>query len=150
MPTVLLPDQQNNLDALRAWFAACPVLKDGYLGVDYLGDKATQYGIFPTTSQLITRTDILGNVYLAPVQEENYIFASVDEYSADVVKALEAHGFFQAVIAWMMEQNARKAFPARQDGTIISVLPSTPQYLFSATANTARYQIQFKVKYRPK
>lgn len=149
MPAVLLPEQQNNLDALRAWFAACPELKDGYLGIDYMGDTATQYGIFPTTSTLQTRVDVLGDVFLAPRQEENYIFASVNDYSADVVRAIEAHGRLQAVIAWMLRQNALKAFPSRNDGVVLSIVPSTPQYLMSATANTARYQIQFKVTYRP-
>jgi hypothetical protein len=65
-----------------------------------------------------------------------------------VLQALANHGFFDSVINWIIAQNKSKNFPEIADGEVISIMPSMTQYLFEAGANSGRYQISCKLKYR--
>ncbi len=142
---------QQIVEAIRNWFRQCPDLnKNNRFGVDYLGADPTEYAIYMTPSVLKSHTDILGEIWLDPVQELNFIFASREKHSSDVLQALANHGFYDTVIGWIIEQNHTKNFPQIADGEVTSILPSMTQYLFEAGANTGRYQISCKMKYRRK
>ena len=98
-------------------------------------------------SSLATGVDITGEVFVKTVQEQNFIFASREKHSSDVLQALANHGFYDGVISWIIQQNKDKNFPEIADGTVISVMPSLTQYLFEAGANSGRYY--FETECRP-
>lgn len=142
---------QQTVDALRDWFRECPLLlKGNRFGIDYLSADPTEYAIYMSPSSLATGVDITGEVFVKTVQEQNFIFASREKHSSDVLQALANHGFYDGVISWIIQQNKDKNFPEIADGTVISVMPSLTQYLFEAGANSGRYQISCKMKYRRK
>lgn len=142
---------QQTVDALRDWFRECPVISKGNrFGVDNLSADPTEYAIYMTPSNLKTGVDITGEVYVKSVQEQSFIFASREKHPRDVLQALANHGFYDGVISWIIQQNKIKNFPEIADGAVISIMPSLTQYLFEAGANSGRYQISCKMKYRRK
>lgn len=142
---------QQTVDTLREWFRECPVISRGNrFGVDNLQADPTEYAIFMTPSNLATGVDITGEVFVKPVQEQNFVFASREKHPSDVLQALANHGFYDGVISWIIQQNKLKNFPEIANGTVISIMPSLTQYLFEAGANSGRYQISCKMKYRRK
>ena len=142
---------QQTVDALRDWFRECPsIAKGNRFGVDNLSADPTEYAIYMSPSSLATGVDITGEVFVKPVQELNFNFASREKHPSDVLQALANHGFYDDVINWIIQQNKIKNFPEIADGTVISIMPSLTQYLFEAGANSGRYQISCKLKYRRK
>ena len=99
-------------------------------------------------STLASFIDVTGEVCVRSVQELNFVFASREKHSSDVLQALANHGFYDGVINWIIQQNKQKNFPEIADGKVISIMPSLTQYLFEAGANSGRYQISCKMKYR--
>lgn len=141
----------QNVDAIRDWFRECPHLQPGNrFDVDYLSADPTEYAIYMQPSTLASFIDVTGEVCVRSVQELNFIFASREKHSSDVLQALANHGFYDGVINWIIQQNKQKIFPEIADGKVISIMPSLTQYLFEAGANSGRYQISCKMKYRRK
>lgn len=140
---------QQTAEALRNWFRSCPLIQAGNrFGVDHLQADPTEYAIFLSPTNLLTGTDITGNVYVKSVQELNFIFASREKHPSDVLQALANHGFYDGVISWILQQNKLKNLPEIPEGSVISIVPTLTQYLFEAGANSGRYQISCKLKYR--
>lgn len=142
---------QQTVEAIRDWFRECPELhRENRFGVDYLSADPTEYAIYMQPSSLASFVDVTGDVCIKSVQELAFVFASREKHPSDVLQALANHGFYDGVIRWIIQQNKLKNFPEIADGTVISVLPSLTQYLFEAGANSGRYQISCKLKYRRK
>lgn len=136
-------------DALRDWFRSCPAVKKGNrFGLDYMAADPTEYAIYMSPSPLDTYIDITGDVQVRPVQTVNFVFASRESHSSDVLQSLANHGFYDEVIGWIISQNKTKAFPQIDGGRVLSIMPSLTQYLFEAGANSGRYQISCKLTYR--
>ena len=142
---------QQTVDAIRNWFRECPVIvKGNRFGIDYLSSDPTEYAVYMSPSTLQSFVDVTGEVCLKSVQELNFVFASREKHSSDVLQALANHGFYDGVTKWIIAQNKSKNLPEIAEGTVISIMPSTTQYLFEAGANSGRYQISCKLKYRRK
>ena len=136
-------------DNLRQWLRSCPALDDtNRFCVDYLTQDVTEYALYSSPSPIKTKIDILGNVLYNNIQELNFVFASREPYSVDVLQNLQNLGFFDEVRNWIFAQNTVKNFPDISEGEVISLLPSTTQFIFEAGADNARYQIQLKITYR--
>ncbi len=139
----------NNTAELRQWLRTCPAILDSArFGVDFAGNSATEYTIYSSPTTLQSYTDIWGNVYFRPVQELNFILASVRSLSSDVLQNLSNLGFFNEVIEWVYRQNTMKNFPKIAEGAVISIMPTLSPFLIDAAANLGRYQIQLNIKYR--
>ena len=142
---------QQTVEAIRSWFRECPEIgKGNRFGIDHLSSDPTEYAVYMSPSNLQSFTDLTGDVCLRSVQELNFVFASKLKHTADVLQALANHGFYDSVINWIIAQNKTKNFPEIAEGTVISIMPSTTQYLIEAGANSGRYQISCKLKYRRK
>ena len=136
-------------DALREWFRTCPAVQKGNrFGVDHLSADPTEYAIYMSPSPLNSYVAITGEVQIRPFQTVNFIFASREAHTSDVLQALANHGFYDAVIEWIIAQNKAKSFPIIEGGRVQSIMPSLTQYLFEAGSNTGRYQISCKLTYR--
>lgn len=140
---------QQTVEAIRDWFRECPEIKKGNrFGIDNLSADPTEYAIYMSPSNLATGIDVTGTVFVKSIQEQTFVFASREKHPRDVLQAMANHGFYDGVISWMLRQNKIKNFPAIEDGTVISIVPTLTQYLFEAGANSGRYQISCKMKYR--
>lgn len=141
----------NTTENLRFWLRTCPaVSKVDRFNVDFMGENPIEYALFSSPSSFTYKTDILGNVTLDPIQELNYIFQLLCPYGKDIPQNLTNLEFFTDVINWIIQQNALKNFPEIEEGTVISVMPTLSPYVFTADADSARYQIQMKIRYRRK
>ena len=142
---------QQTVEAIRDWFRECPLISSGNrFGIDTLSADPTEYAIYMSPSNIDTGIDVTGEVYVKTVQEQAFIFASREKHPRDVLQALANHGFYNGILNWIILQNKTKNFPEIEDGTVISIMPTLTQYLFEAGANSGRYQISCKIKYRRK
>lgn len=139
----------NTTENLRLWLRECPAISQiDRFGVDFLGQNPTEYTIFSVPSTIAYGKDILGELYVKPIQEINYIFACRFPFSKNILQNLDNLGFFTQVRNWIIAQNKQKNFPDIAEGIILSVIPTLTPYVFEAGSDSGRYQIQLKVTYR--
>lgn len=139
----------NSTESLREWFRTCPLLApSSRFGVDYLTENPTEYAIYSVPSPLAYHENVLGEEVLNDVQTVNYIFASKENYGADVEQNLANLGFFEGVTAWIIEQNAARNFPKIQEGRVRSIVPTLTAYPAETGTDAAKYQIQIRITYR--
>ena len=139
----------NNTAQLRAWFRSCPALIDtNRFRVDYLAENPTEYAIYSVPSTISYHMNVLGEEVPNDVQTVNYIFASKESYGADVQQNLANMGFYDAVCAWILEQNIARNFPAISGGRVLSIVPTLTAYPAAVGSDAAKYQIQLKLTYR--
>lgn len=141
----------NNTEQIRNWFRTCPVIKSGNrFRVDYLSENPTEYAIYAVPSAINYRENVLGEEIPLPIQSLNFIFASKESYGADIQQNLANLGFYDAVVAWIMEQNVLRNFPTINEGTVKSIVPTLTAYPAQIGSSAAKYQIQLKLTYRRK
>lgn len=139
----------NNTEQLRAWFRSCPaILQSNRFRVDYLAESPTEYAIYAVPTTINYRENVLGEEIPADIQTLNFIFASKESYGADVQQNLANLGFYDAVVAWVIEQNVIRNFPQISGGKVKSIVPTLTAYLAQAGSDAAKYQIQLKLTYR--
>lgn len=141
--------QANNTENLRTWFRGCPLLApSSRFRVDYLAENPTEYAIYSVPSSLSYHENVLGEEILDDVQTINFIFASKESYGADVDQNLVNLGFYEGVVAWILEQNAARNFPTINEGRVRSIVPTLTAYPVETGTDAAKYQIQIRLTYR--
>lgn len=151
-----MPQESNNVKALREWFRACPAISsDNRFRIDYLAENPTEHSIYAVPSTLKYHENILGNEVLDDTQIQNFIFASKESYGADIQQNLANLGFYDAVVSWILEQNLARNFPEWsldvsdwENVRIKSIVPTLTAYVAEAGSDAAKYQIQLKITYR--
>ena len=139
----------NTTENLRLWLRTCPSISDvNRFGIDFAGKDPTEYTIYSSPTEISFKVDVTGGLYFTPIQELNYVFACLFPLSLDILQNLENLGFFSGVIDWIYQQNTSKNFPDIAEGRVISIMPTLSPYVIEAGADTGRYQIQLKIKYR--
>lgn len=139
----------NNTEQLRAWFRTCPAIESGNrFRVDYLSENPTEYAIYAVPSAINYKENVLGEEIPLPIQTLNFIFASKESYGADIQQNLANLGFYDAVVAWILEQNAQRNFPTINEGRVKSIVPTLTAYPAQIGSSAAKYQIQLKLTYR--
>lgn len=139
----------NNTEKLRDWFRTCPaILRGNRFRIDYVAEKPTEYAIYAVPSTLKYHENILGEEIPDDVQTQNFIFASKEPYGADIKQNLANLGFHQAIVDWILEQNAERNFPDWDGGRIKSIVPTLTGAPVQVGSNAAKYQIQLKITYR--
>ena len=138
----------NNAASMRLWLRQCPsVVAARSFGADYLAEDES-YSLDVTPTMLRYRENILGIMVLQETQEQNFVFASREMYGAEFKQNLENLAFFQAVAAWIIEQNNARNFPDWEGGVVTGIVPTISAYPITMGSAFARYQIQIKVTYK--
>lgn len=142
------PTPINNAASVRTWLRQCSAIERARVfGADYLGE-AESYSLDVVPTALKYRENILGDNELVQTQEQNFVFASRELYGDQFQQNLSNLAFFQAVSAWIIEQNNARNFPDWEGGAVKSIVPTLSAYPISMGSAFARYQIQIKVTYR--
>lgn len=133
------------IDSIRDYMLNCPVL-DAYakLNVDFLGTQPTEYTIDsqPTTS--IVKQYVDGSA----IKQFVFVFGSREYYGPDVLQNIENSGFYEELSEWFDEQSKTGNLPTLKNGKkAIKIEALTTGYLFDATEDNARYQIQCRLIY---
>lgn len=146
-----MPEVENNYDNLRKWFRGCQALSaDNRFRIDFLSEDPTEYALYAVPTVIKYRENVLGEAIPQRIQELNFIFASKEQYGADVQQNLANLGFYDEVVNWVIEQNAERNFPTINEGTVISIIPTLTQYVAEVGSDSAKYQIQLKLTYKRK
>lgn len=144
-----MPLDVNNAEQLRQWFRACPAIVESYrFRMDFLAENPTEYSIYSVPSQLNYRENVLGEEVPEDIQTINYIFASKESYGSDVEQNLANLGFYDEIVLWILEQNAKRNFPQINEGRVKSIVPTLTAYPVEVGSDVARYQIQIRITYR--
>lgn len=133
------------IEAIRTYFLGCPLIEDDKkINVDYLGIEAVEYTIDPTPTPPIVKEYVDGS----SIRQYTFVFASREYYGANTLVNIENSGFYEKLSSWVEEQNAKEKLPILGDEKeSMEMSISTPGYLFDATEDRARYQIQMTLKY---
>lgn len=140
---------KTNAEHLREWFRTCPALSQkNRFRVDFLAENPTEYALYSVPTSINYHENVLGEEIPDDIQTLNYIFASKEQYGSDVQQNISNLGFYDAVVNWIMEQNALRNFPSINEGRVKSIVPTLTQYVAEAGSDNAKYQIQIRITYR--
>ncbi len=139
----------NNTEQIRAWFRTCPaILNSNRFRVDFLAENPTEYAIYAVPTTISYHENVLGEEVPNDIQTLNFIFASKESFGADVQQNLANMGFYDTVIAWVIQQNVLRNFPVINDGRVKSIVPTLTAYPAVVGSDSAKYQIQLKLTYK--
>ena len=110
----------NTTKNLRLWLRTCPAISTiDRFNVDFMGRGPVEYALYSSPTTMDSGIDVLGNVFIRPIQELNYIFQALFHYSRDIPQNLSNLEFFTDVINWIYQQNTMKNFPQIEEGTVL-------------------------------
>lgn len=128
------------------YFRDCPLFdKKNRLNFNYRGVKPAQYTIDAPPSGPPIKRYMSGSV----IKEKLIILGSVESYGENAMVQIQSSGFYEALEAWITEQDNLKHFPETPEGTVpIRLECLTDGYMMEADEKSARYQIQLKLTYQ--
>lgn len=133
------------INEIRTWLRGCPLIdEEERFNVNYLDASPMCFSIEETPNTPVTKTYLDGST----IREKNWVLASTQDYSPDVLQQLANSGFWEKFSDWVEKQNKQHNFPQMTEGRIAKkVEVSTTHYLYQADTNTARYQLQMRLTY---
>lgn len=137
-----MPQEKSRIEAIRDYFMACPLLKEGRLNIDYLGEDPVEYSI---DSMLVSNPIVKQYMDGSSLRQHPFVFVSQEIRSQQIVDQIEASGFYEKLSDWIEEQNNNDNLPDIPGAQRIEVM--APGYMYDATQTTAVYQIQCRVLY---
>lgn len=139
---------QTIIDALFAYFDACPLLSGGRLNIDYLPEDTSQAGV--EYSIAASPTDEQITAYRGGGSRCRYPFvlSSVNDYGPDTAQNLLNSGFFDCLAEWLRQQNKSRRFPELPEGLAPRSIRATGAgYLYRPDENAGKYQIQCELEF---
>lgn len=131
-------------EAVREYIMEFPELKEGCLLIDFLGDKPVEYTIETVPCEPTVKKYTDGSC----MKQYEFIFASREYFSEDVIINIENLGFYQNFEEWINDRNEKGIFPELGDEREpVSIEVLTQGYAFAVDSDTARYQIQLRLTY---
>ena len=111
-----MEENKSMIEAIKEFIAKCPLLKDGKINVDYLGNEVSDYSI---------------QKYLDGSEDRQLVcvFASRASYSEDVIQNILNSKFYEEFSEWIETQNDNGILP-KIDG-IESIECTSPRVCFS-------------------
>lgn len=138
----------NFLQALWDYFKTCPQIVDNRFNVTYLpeqpsGANGVEFSIDITPADEMIQQYVRGHGYC----QRLFVLQSVNEYGDDVWRNLENSGLFEKIEAWVADNNRKRIFPDLDNFEAEGIYANTPGYIVGAQPGTARYQIQFQLRF---
>lgn len=134
------------LSAVKEFIATFTELDaDAPLYVNHVGDKPTQYGIYPMPNSGTVEEYLNG----ASIEEFFFIFQSA-ESTADEAERIDTFAFYEDFSAWIKAQDRAENFPSLDDDkTPYEIETISGQGFLSeeGESSTAIYQIQCRLEY---
>src|SRR5699024_1670470 len=123
----------------------CPLL-DMYarLNIDYLGVNPTEYTIDSVPTTEIVKEYVDGGA----IKQFVFVFGSREYYGPDALQNIENSGFYEQFADWLEEQTREGNLPVLEGNKEpIKIEATTTGYLFDASEENGRYQIQCRLIY---
>ena len=133
------------IEAVRDYFLSCPAIKHRakIFGINNLGPDALDYTVESVPGTPILKRYTNG----AAIRAKQFVIASREAHTLDAKTQARNVETFDAVSAWVEEQNNAGIYPAISEGQPLAVLVNSSAYLMSVDGKTARYQIQVQLNY---
>lgn len=133
------------VDKVRDYFIDCPLLDEfARLNVDFLGIDPTQYTIDSVPVNSVIKRYADGGT----LRQYVFVFGSREYYGADVLQNIENSGFYERFSEWLDKQSKSNVLPELDNDKIATKIEAlTTGYLFDASEDNARYQIQARLIY---
>ena len=140
------------INALRAWLKTCPLIAEeqeatgAAFRIAGLEEESTAFSIEDSPGDPII-TEYISGWEMA----KNYLFLSRREYSEVDAVSIQNSGFFEQLAAWLEQQTRLRRFPALGPGRVAQKIEAqSTGYLFTASPDTGKYQIQCRLVYLQK
>ena len=128
---------------IRDYLNECPLLKNGVVGVDYIGVQMG-YSVDPLPCDPVIQTYIDGGVK----KQYQFAFTSKELYDEDKRITIDNSGFCQAFEEWLESQNMlgiMPELPGKKSAYKFETL--NKGYLYDIDGNKARYRIECRLLY---
>lgn len=133
------------IEGLSEYFMGCPLLKDGYFHVDFLGADPVEYTLEVMPCDPVVKRYVNGDT----LKRYLFAFGSREYYSADRVQNIGNIAFYEELSDWVEMQDRLENFPRIPEGKYPEGLRTVSSgYLFDESMESARYQIQVELIYR--
>ena len=133
------------IESIREYMSRCPLLSEGNINVDFLGSENIEYSIETVPCEPVIKYYVGG----ASLRQYEFIIASREFYSTDVVQNIQNSAFYEKLAEWIEEKSRNKILPVleneKQSAQKLEIL--THGALISEDAKTAVYQIQLRLIY---
>lgn len=133
------------IEAITEFIGDCPLLEDGVLRVDAMGDEAIEYTIETGIFEPVLKRYVNGDEY----RQYQFNFGSREYYSMDRINNIRNSTFYEKFADWIEKQNRNGNVPDLPEGCYaekIEVLSNG--YMFDGSLRNARYQIQLRLLYQ--
>ncbi len=133
------------IEAITDFIGTCPLLEDGVLRVDAMGDEAIEYTIETGIFEPVLKRYVNGDEY----KQYQFNFGSREYYSMDRINNIRNSTFYEKFAGWIEKQNRNGNVPELPEHCCaekIEVLSNG--YMFDGSLRNARYQIQLRLLYQ--
>ena len=133
------------IEEVRDYFLSCPAIKRRakIFGINNLGPDALDYTVESVPGNPIVKRYTNG----ASIRAKQFVIASRELHSVAAKTQARNVETFDAVCAWVEEQNAEGNYPKISEGQPLEVVVNSSAYLLGVDGKTARYQIQVQLNY---
>ena len=132
------------IEAVRTFIAACPLVEDELLHIDFLPPEAASYSVDVVPVSPVVKRYLDGS----SVRQFLFVVATRTYYGSFVRQQLDNLAFFEDLADWIAAQDSAKNFPdlgPDKEARRLEVV--TSGYVFAPDTETARYQIQCRLEY---
>lgn len=129
------------IEEIRKYIAKCPILHEGKVGVDFLGNEPTEYSIEPIPVNPTVTSDIDDG----ELKQFAFVFASRESYGSETVQNMLNTKFYEQFSKWIKQNNNNDILP--EIPGIESIECTSTAYAYQTGIDTARYQIQLRITY---
>ena len=136
------------INALRDYIRTCPHL-DTFnnaikVNVNYLEPNTDTYSIEEVPIEPIVKRYVNGD----SIRQYAFVFTSREPYGIDVLQNIDNSGFYEKFADWIENQNDNEIFPLLNNGLEpLEIKVTSTGYVIDVSEDTARYQIQLRLKY---
>ncbi len=132
------------MEGLAEYFLRCPLLRGGVFRVDALGNDAVEYMLETGITSPVVKTYVDGS----SVRQYLFNFNSRESYGMDRLQAIQNSTFYEGFCDWVEAQDLAGNLPEMPQGCeALGIKVLTPGYLFDASMESARYQVQLQLNY---
>ena len=130
--------------AVYDYIRSCPLIDENTrIRFNHLSDTPQEFSIDEVPEDVVIKKYIGMSI-----RQKTFYLTSRETYSQDQRENIEKSDFYERFSGWIEEQNRTHNLPVLtgQD-TAQKIKCLTSGYLYSATENTAQYQIQLRLEY---
>lgn len=136
---------ESIIQGITEYFLRCPLLSDGVLRVDALGDDDGEYVIETGIFEPVLRTYVNG----VSLRQYQFNLGSREFYSMDRIRNIENSAVYERLADWVEEESRAGRLPELPEGMEAeSIEVMSPGYLYDGAVKNARYQIQMRLLYK--